>query len=215
MRNQLMKSICYLSVLIGSLLTAANSSAADSPKPGFDCAKATTGTEKRICGSRELSILDKDMSGLYRTLIAGEYPQTATKQKEWLEKRNQCETSKEPEPCLVDLYKKRVVELAKLHVEAYRFGQPYCGKECLYQWGYEIEDIRLGSGAVEYLVLNGRYIYGVVTTEYYIGTFGNGRLEPKEPICSKQVEDDGQGAVSGDKDCTSEKAGAHFRASRR
>lgn len=210
MRNQTMK-LCYLSVLIGSLLIAASSSSTDTPKPGFDCTKATTGAEKRICSSRELSILDKEMSGLYRTLIAGEYPQTATKQKEWLEKRNQCESGKNPEPCLLELYKLRVAELAKLHVEAYRFGQPYCGNKCLYQWGYEIEDMRLGSNSVEYLVLNGRYLYGVVTTEYYISTFGKGRLGRKEPICSKQVEDDGRGAVSGDKDCTSERAREHFR----
>jgi uncharacterized protein len=215
MRNQPMKSICYLSVLLGSLLTSASALAAGTPKPGFDCAKATTKTEKMICGSRELSILDKDMSGFYRTLVAGEYPQIATKQREWLEKRKQCESSQGPEPCLVVLYKMRVTELARLHVEANRFGQPYCGKECLYQWGYEIEDLRLGSNSVEYLLLNGRYIYGVVTTEYYIGTFDKNRLEPKETICSKQVEDDGRGAVSGDKDCTSEKARARFRVSKK
>ncbi len=210
MHSPLTSPFYALSVVVALLLAPVSLWASGKIGPGFDCTRATTPTEKAICASSELSMLDREMSGLYRTLSAVGYPQVATQQRAWLKKRNRCGAAGEPGTCLLDAYRQRLLELAQLHVEANRYGEPYCGGECLYQWGYAVEVLRLGDEAVEYLVLNGRYIYGVVTTEYYIGTFERQRFGPKEPICSKRVDDDGRGAVTGDSDCSADRARAYF-----
>ncbi|MFM0052517.1 lysozyme inhibitor LprI family protein [Caballeronia grimmiae] len=76
----------------------------------FDCHKASTLVEKRICSSPLLGKLDDALADDYRGMLAtdlGDGPDNKSLNKEqraWIAQRNKCATEK----CLVDLYRKRV-----------------------------------------------------------------------------------------------------------
>ena len=79
--------------------------------PGFDCAKAGSATEKRICESQGLSALDGILSGIYlpaRKAASEEDRKTMeTAQKAWLKERNACKDT----DCLYTLYGDRFASL--------------------------------------------------------------------------------------------------------
>ncbi len=184
-------------------------------RPSFNCAKAATKTEKTICGSRALRILDGEMAGWYRTLVRGDHPRVTAEQREWLKTRGQCETAAIPENCLLELYPRRVKELLSQHIDAYRpFGR-YCINKCERQppARAEVDDLRISHGAVEYLMVS-KSEYHMhanevgTSTNYNVEVYKDGRLRTKGVICSKQVVGD---AECRDLDCTSENAQALFR----
>jgi uncharacterized protein len=82
--------------------------------PGFDCDKATSKIEKRICAEPALAELDLQLSQVYAEAqsetagIDGESGERidplAKEQKIWLKKRNQCKTNL----CLKTTYQKRI-----------------------------------------------------------------------------------------------------------
>jgi uncharacterized protein len=78
--------------------------------PSFDCAKASNGQEKLVCGDRELSKLDVDLSQAY----AKAREKTADKDKlkkeqlEWIKFSLRACSDKN---CLVGAYQKRLSEL--------------------------------------------------------------------------------------------------------
>ena len=81
--------------------------------PSFNCAKASSGTEKLICGNPELSDLDASYARLYKRAkaLAPDQAVYVEEGKEALRHRNQdCSD----EACLFDWYKQRGNQLAHL-----------------------------------------------------------------------------------------------------
>lgn len=83
--------------------------------PSFDCTKATHRSEKIVCSSPELAVLDLAMSNAYRDALA-RAPQSKAAlrdaQNHWLrETRELCADA----TCLKSLYKLRISELNSYH----------------------------------------------------------------------------------------------------
>jgi uncharacterized protein len=77
----------------------------------FDCSKAGTGVEKKVCASKALSDLDEQLAKAYESaLLLSDNPDRVKKrQQEWLRKvRDQCQD----ETCLKGVYEKRLAQLA-------------------------------------------------------------------------------------------------------
>ncbi len=86
----------------------------------FDCRKASSRVEQRICLNRELSELDEQLSSEYKgALKATANPsELRESQREWLERRNRCSdyarAPAEIDYCLKPKYQDRVTELRAL-----------------------------------------------------------------------------------------------------
>lgn len=82
-----------------------------STSPSFDCATNRAPVEVKICGSRRLSDLDREMNTLYHALSErlGRNRQTTltTEQAAWLRQRAECRD----EPCLIAAYESRIAQL--------------------------------------------------------------------------------------------------------
>jgi uncharacterized protein len=89
--------------LAGALLAPGIAMAAS-----FDCGKAASDIEKRICGSTRLSSMDTQLNALYQKLAGGaDGAAWRDDQRAWLRKRNQCGDS----ACLARVYGERIVVL--------------------------------------------------------------------------------------------------------
>ena len=82
--------------------------------PSFDCAKATWKSERIVCSSPQLAVLDLSMSNAYRDAVA-RTPSRATEfrisQNRWLRKdRESCGDI----PCLQRIYQVRIRELGSM-----------------------------------------------------------------------------------------------------
>jgi len=81
-----------------SILVLSRVSADAKPKPSFNCSKATTPTEKAICGSIELASFDLSVAESYKKNIRGftegkdpsAVKRVKASQKTWLKKRDAC-----------------------------------------------------------------------------------------------------------------------------
>ncbi len=76
----------------------------------FDCAKASTATEKLICSDTKLSALDEQLTAAYKTASETATDKSAlkTQQRDWLkQKRNACTNV----DCLTKTYQQRIDEL--------------------------------------------------------------------------------------------------------
>ncbi|MFD1559309.1 lysozyme inhibitor LprI family protein [Paraburkholderia silviterrae] len=90
--------------LTGVLLTPGVAAAAS-----FDCSKAASATEKRICASPRLSSLDTQLTALYQKRAAGaDAAAWRDDQRAWLRERDQCGDA----ACLARVYSERLVVLA-------------------------------------------------------------------------------------------------------
>ncbi len=86
-------------------------------KPSFDCAKASTFSEKAICSDTLLGKLDGALSENYKYMLASDIGDGArndlkTTQKNWLVERNKCANNQ----CLVNAYRKRLDEVCEYPV---------------------------------------------------------------------------------------------------
>ena len=83
--------------------------------PSFNCAKATTRTEKAICNHSELSNLDTRLAKMYsqlrRVLSKSDSKWLQKQQHVWLKRRNACSNNVS---CLLQTYEDRIVELENL-----------------------------------------------------------------------------------------------------
>ena len=78
------------------------------PAASFDCSKAASATEKRICASARLSSMDTQLTTLYQKLAAGaDAAAWRDDQRAWLRERNQCADT----ACLARMYSERLVVL--------------------------------------------------------------------------------------------------------
>jgi len=90
--------------LIGALFAPGFAAAAS-----FDCSKAASVTEKRICASARLSSMDTRLTALYQKLANGTNAAAwRDDQRAWLRERNQCGDT----ACLSRVYGERLVVLA-------------------------------------------------------------------------------------------------------
>lgn len=91
---------------------------------GFDCAKASSPVEKRICSEDNLSELDSKLSQLYHDTLSAVSDRDGEKvragQKAWLRQRNACTSS----DCLTNSYTKRIEALNRQYQQAI-----YAGKD--------------------------------------------------------------------------------------
>ena len=82
--------------------------------PSFDCAKVTTGQERLICGSKELSEFDVKLSLIYRQALerAPNKDLLRTSQREWRKfKRDACSDVE----CILASYKSRIDEITSFN----------------------------------------------------------------------------------------------------
>ena len=103
--NNLMKKI-VLSVLISMSAVPAVSFAAS-----FDCAKASSATEKLICGDETISRLDEQLAASYKAGLEKSTDKDAFKksQMEWLKQQRACKSVE----CLKQVYQPRINELGE------------------------------------------------------------------------------------------------------
>lgn len=68
----------------------------------FDCSKAKTDVEKTICSDKELSVIDENLSKVFKEVIktTKDKNQLKNKQFAWMKERNECKDVK----CLIDSY---------------------------------------------------------------------------------------------------------------
>jgi uncharacterized protein len=104
-----MKLVRFTIAAISVLLLGAIAHAAS-----FNCAKASTLTEKAICSDKELSTLDDQVSALYKAGLAGETVDSGEQlkigQRAWLKTRNACSDV----ICLKQSYRGRLAVLSAI-----------------------------------------------------------------------------------------------------
>ena len=80
----------------------------------YECAKASTNIERKICSNTQLSQLDDILAKIYKTLMSslvGESPKKELKndQRNWIRERNLCSNVS----CIQDAYNSRIEELCR------------------------------------------------------------------------------------------------------
>lgn len=76
----------------------------------FDCGKAATNVEKMICGDSDISILDDQLSSVYKAVGTAERLVIREQQIDWLKhRRNMCSDKQ----CLVKAYQIRIDQLSR------------------------------------------------------------------------------------------------------
>jgi len=113
----------FKSMSEGRLLAAAgpapsNAAAPTGPGPSFDCAKATTPSEKIVCGDADLSALDRTLAAAYAKGLSAssEWAETdriasRAAQRAWLAERDRCANAGDPKDCVTSAYQRRIAEL--------------------------------------------------------------------------------------------------------
>ncbi len=116
--------LCVLMFIALSILFTATISSAFSEtvnkenfKASFDCAHASSATEKTICTVRQLAEADVVMASIYKSLLSdlsfAEQTQLKKDQLSWLRARDHCSNEKNNIGCLKDAYKNRTEVLKK------------------------------------------------------------------------------------------------------
>lgn len=96
-------------IAIGLLACAAFSGA---NAAGFDCSKASTNVEKRICANPELDALDTELNQVYKEVAV--YPGIKESQRKWVrEMRNSSET----DALMTMVYQLRIIDLKRFKEE--------------------------------------------------------------------------------------------------
>lgn len=99
--------------------------ATESWAAGFDCAKASTRSERLICSDKKLQELDEKLSAAYRKAYSAASDKKGLKaeQVEWLKERDACETSE----CMGGKYQSRIDALEKAKPD-FSWLKEYTGK---------------------------------------------------------------------------------------
>lgn len=82
--------------------------------PSFDCAHASTATERAICSDPYIARLDVVMADVYRLAVRSDQgiaTRVRSSQRDWLRTRNHCGSDRD---CLVSAYTVRVIELFRV-----------------------------------------------------------------------------------------------------
>ncbi|MEJ6473763.1 lysozyme inhibitor LprI family protein [Pseudoalteromonas piscicida] len=105
--------------------------------PSFSCDDVKIGSmESIICGSNELSSLDKELDAIYRQIIAEPHPKLfKAQQRGWIKGRNECWKSSDKLKCLKQSYIQRIAELQA------RFALVKSPMQVQYQCGNQVLNI--------------------------------------------------------------------------
>ena len=118
--------------------------------PMFDCAKNTASDEVAICGSKTLSLLDRQMAVQYgkarNGLDGAEQETLRNEQRSWLRRRTACQKN---EDCIADAYRLRIAELGQWH-------KPPSVQDFITKVNRDMtgQDIRLSSGRIGIKIRN-------------------------------------------------------------
>jgi len=115
----LFKTISGLTVLLTSacwLFTGA----VRAEGPSFDCSKVEAGSiEEMICKDKELTALDRKLSGIYaaasKKAVNEQPPVLKAEQRGWVKGRNECWKSDDKRKCVEESYRLRIAELQARH----------------------------------------------------------------------------------------------------
>jgi uncharacterized protein len=114
MKNQTDFASFWLKIAVPAVmvLTTVTAQAAD---PSFDCAKASSETEKLICKDAELAELDQELASLYQVLLknlpASEQKRLKAEQRGWVKGRDDCWKAADLRACVASEYRARIMEL--------------------------------------------------------------------------------------------------------
>ncbi len=93
--------------------------AAGAEPASFNCAKAKSGIEKRICADPALSALDRRLAGILRAAMTQRKGAAASmlraEQRGWIKERDGCGKSPDQTACIRDRYRRRMSELQARH----------------------------------------------------------------------------------------------------
>lgn len=95
------------------LLTLSRRPTGAKPRASFDCQKASTPTEKTICGSHDLAGWDRSVAAAFRAALErspGRESDLREDQKAWLKKRDSCGSKGD---CIDEMLWRRVEELTQ------------------------------------------------------------------------------------------------------
>jgi uncharacterized protein len=84
--------------------------------PSFDCSKVEAGSiEEMICKDKELTALDRKLSGIYaaasKKAVNEQPPVLKAEQRGWVKGRNECWKSDDKRKCVEESYRLRIAEL--------------------------------------------------------------------------------------------------------
>jgi len=92
----------------------------------FDCDKANSSAEKRVCGDVDLAGLDREMARLFRLALRGPHMAPARErelramQRGWIKGRDDCWKADDLRACVLDSYLMRIHELRQGYADARR-----------------------------------------------------------------------------------------------
>lgn len=116
--------LAFVVVLSSAAVDATNSAPATAgepvitnvAQPSFDCRKASSWSEREVCGNAILAEMDAIMASFFRSkkaqIDSAQADVLTRDQKQWLRDRDNCHFSPAASQCLIDIYKKRISELA-------------------------------------------------------------------------------------------------------
>ena len=93
--------------------------------PGFDCSKARTYVEKRMCANEELARLNRKLNSVYKTtynLLKPSYSllsELKTSEKKWIKIRD-IACKNEPDSCISNMLRERIDTLQNLNDAIYK-----------------------------------------------------------------------------------------------
>ncbi|RJG05947.1 hypothetical protein D3870_07875 [Noviherbaspirillum cavernae] len=112
----------YKSMADGKVLAAGSApvsaAASAGSGPSFDCAKAATAVEKRVCGDTSLAALDRAVANAYAKGMSpksewadSDKTSERANQRAWIAERNACAKQKDVKDCATSAYQRRLAVL--------------------------------------------------------------------------------------------------------
>ncbi|MEP7062053.1 MAG: MliC family protein [Betaproteobacteria bacterium] len=109
-RHQILRRCIFACAL------CATTTAAIAATPSFDCKRKLNDAERIICGDDTLATLDRKLGEVFQT-AANSLPRDKTvayfvaEQRDWVNDRDGCPTTRNPASCLSSVYRTRIAEL--------------------------------------------------------------------------------------------------------
>ena len=102
-------------ILSTGLLALTLTSTGYAATPSFDCAKASSDTEKLICDDPELADLDRSLAELYSVVLknssSDDQKMLKAEQRGWIKGRDDCWKADDLRRCVADEYRYRIDQL--------------------------------------------------------------------------------------------------------
>ena len=111
-----LRSLPFRCLSLFALLACLPFSAVSASEPVIDCRKPPAGSvERLVCEDAGLKALDRTLAGVYAAALAKSAkerpPLLKAEQRGWIKGRNDCWKSEDKRACVVESYRRRIVEL--------------------------------------------------------------------------------------------------------